>query len=286
MTISNTALPAAEPAPDPRHDVDLAQVMFRRADVESRRAAMYAEQAEQERAGGLSGLERRARERDAVISTVVLVQASVEAFINWAHIRAANTVDSMRFMKRAKEVTASAAILNPRAEAFAWSESENAFFTELTKWRNFLGHSSPTSRDWLRDLLVERGEVPEGASDSQIMDLLTAPLAARFVDTARSLMARAAGATGTGAPFSHGAWHAPDELVEPLMEDPAELRSLLRVVLRRTIGTRSLSLPADELSRELDRQRAGRTGLWVQWKPGRRRRPGRWTIMRERRSST
>jgi hypothetical protein len=241
---------------------------------------MYAAQAAQEpqeRAAGLSGLERRARERDAVISTVVLVQASVEAFINWTHIQAAHTVNSMNFTKRAEAVTTSAAILNPVAEAFAWSEAENDFFTELTKWRNFLGHSSATSRDWLRELLVSRGEVPDGASDSQMVELLTATLAARFVDTARTLMARAAGVTGTGAPFSNGAWHAPDELAEPLLEDPSALRSLLRVVLRRT-GT--LSLPADELSRELDQQRAGRIGLSVRWRPGRRRRPGRWTVDR------
>ncbi|MFJ7280804.1 hypothetical protein [Kitasatospora sp. NPDC098663] len=275
MTSSSTATPSAQP--EPRHDVDLAQVMFRRADIESQRAAAYAAQAEQERAVGLSGLERRARERDAVISAVVLVQASVEAFINWTHIQAGHAVSSMTFTKRAAAVTASAAVLNPAAGAFAWSAAENDFFTELTKWRNFLGHASPTSRDWLRELLVSRGEVPDGASDSQMMELLTAPLAARFVDTARTLMARAAGASGIGAPFSHGAWHAPDELAEPLLEDPSALRSLLRAVLRRT-GT--LSLPADELSRELDQQRAGRVGLRVRWKPGRRRRPGRWTSKR------
>ncbi|WP_330242614.1 hypothetical protein [Streptomyces sp. NBC_00525] len=214
MTRRNTTVPAA--GPEPRHDVDLAQVMFRKADLESQRAAVYAEQVEQEHAAGLSGLERRARERDAVISTVVLVQASVEAFINWTHIQAGQTVTSMKFKERAEAVTASVAILDPAAEVFAWSEAENDFFTELTKWRNFLGHSSPSSRDWLRDLLVSRGEVPDGASDSQMVELLTAPLAARFVDTARTLMARAAGATGTSAPFSDGAWHAPDELAEPL----------------------------------------------------------------------
>ncbi|MFE6086028.1 hypothetical protein [Streptomyces virginiae] len=275
---SSTATPSALPTVGSNHDVDLAQVMFRRADVESRRAAMYAEQAKRECEAGLSGMERRARERDAVISTVVLVQASVEAFINWAHIRAGHTVNSMKFKERAKAITASAAILNPTAaESFAWSAAEDDFFSELNKWRNFLGHSSPTSRDWLRELLVERGEVPTGASDSQMMELLTAPMAERFVDTARTLMNRAAEATGTGAPFSSSAWHAPDELAEPILEDPAALRSLLRVALRR-IGF--LSLPADELSRELDQQRAGQTGLWVRWRPGRRLRPGRWIVKR------
>ncbi|MFE3245189.1 hypothetical protein [Kitasatospora indigofera] len=279
MTRSSTATPSARPEPESHHDVDFAQVMFRRADVESRRAAMYAAQAQQEGAAGLSGMERQARERDAVISAVVLVQASVEAFINWTHIQAGHTVNSMNFKDRGRAITTSAAILNPTAtEPFAWETAEDDFFTELNKWRNFLGHASPTSRNWLRDLLVERGEVPPGASDSQMMELLTAPLAARFVDTALTLMNRAAKAIGTGAPFSNGAWDAPDELAEPpLLEDPAALRSLLRVTLRRT---GFLSLPADELSRELDRQRAGQTGLWVRWRPGRRRRPGRWTVKR------
>lgn len=252
--------------------------MFRRADIESRRAAAYALQAEQERAGGLSGLERRARERDAVIATVVLVQAAVEAFINWTHIQAGNTLTAMNFTVRAEAITASAAVLAPDAEPFAWSPTESTFFTELTKWRNFLGHASPTSRDSLRKVLVERGEVPAGASDSQMMDLLTAPMAARFVDTARTLMARAARTTHTTAPFSTGAWHAPDELDDPLLEDPSKLRALLRAILRRT-GT--LSLPADELTRELDRQRAGQHGLRVRYRAGRRWRPGRWTIRRD-----
>ncbi|MFF0486753.1 hypothetical protein [Streptomyces sp. NPDC004435] len=278
MNTTYTGLSAAGQESDPRHDVDLAQVMFRRADVESRRAAMFAAQADLERAAGLSGLERRSRERDAVIATVVLVQASVEAFINWAHIRAGNTVSSMKFMERANKLPQSASMLRPHAEPFAWTEDEKTFFTELTRWRNFLGHASPTSRNWLRDLLVERGDVPdEETTDSQIMELLTAALAARFVDAARTLMTRAATATGTSAPFSFGAWHAPDELEEPLLEDPASLRALLRAVLRRT---KTLSLRADELSRELDQQRAGRTGLRLRWRPGRRRRPGHWVIKR------
>ncbi|MFE5709602.1 hypothetical protein ACFQ7J_02050 [Streptomyces sp. NPDC056501] len=278
MTTTNTAPPAARQEPDPRHDVDLAQLMFRRADVESRRAAMYAAQADQERSAGLSGLERRTRERDAAIATVVLVQASVEAFINWAHIRAGNTVSSMKFKDRANKLPESASRLRPSAESFAWTDDEQTFFTELTKWRNFLGHASPTSRDWLRDLLVERGDIPdEETTDSQIMELLTAALAERFVDTARTLMTRAATATGTSAPFSFGAWHAPDELEEPFLEDPSSLRALLRAVLRRT---GSLSLPDDELSRELAQQQAGRTGLWLRWRPGRRRRPDRWMIKR------
>ncbi|WP_158710942.1 hypothetical protein [Streptomyces griseus] len=279
MTTTNTTAPAAGQELDPRHDVDLAQLMFRRADVERHRAAMYAAQAEQERAAGHSDLERRTRERDAAIATVVLIQACVEAFINWAHIRAGNTVTSMRFMDRANALPTSASRLRPSAEVFAWTDDEETFFGELTKWRNFLGHASPTSRNWLRELLVERGEIPDNeTTDSQIMELLTADLAARFVDTARTLMTRAATATGTSAPFTLGAWHAPDELEEPALEDPAFLRSLLRAVLRRT-GT--LLLSTDELSRELDQQHSGQTGLRLRQRPGQRRRSGRWMIKRE-----
>ncbi|MFC5886780.1 hypothetical protein ACFQ0M_47685 [Kitasatospora aburaviensis] len=274
---TTTSSAAVRPTPDPMYNVDLAQVMFRRAEVESRRAAQYAAEAARDRAGGLSGMERRARERDAVISTVVLVQAAVEAFINWAHIQADNTIGSSNFDVRAKKITTSAAILNPDADAFEWTAEEDAFFTELTKWRNFLGHSDTKARNRLREVLVERGEAPEGASDAVMAELLTATMAARFVDTARALMSRAAAATRTGAPFSAGAWHAPDELADPPLEDPAALRALLRAVL----GRRGWAvLRADDLSRELDLQRAGRIGLRAQWRRGKRRRPGRWVIGR------
>ncbi|MFJ3793491.1 hypothetical protein [Kitasatospora sp. NPDC090091] len=236
-------------------------MMFRRAVVESRQAGHFAAQAEVDRAVGRSGLERRARERDAVISTVVLVQAAVEAFINWTHIQAGNTISSPKFDDRAGAVTQSAAILNPEAEPFTWNEDEKAFFTELTKWRNFLGHSDTMARDRLRKVLVKRGEITENASDSQMMDLLTAGLAERFVDTAQRLMNRTAEVTHLGAPFSDGAWYAPDELGEPVLEDPEQLRAVLAVVLRRA---NELEVPAEELAAELDRQRAGQGGLRVQ----------------------
>ncbi|MBT1189242.1 hypothetical protein HET69_35970 [Streptomyces sp. CJ_13] len=260
-------IPAASP-----HDVDLSQVMFRQALRESRRAADYAERAAKEEAAGGTGLQLRMRERDAVTTTIILTQAAAEAFFNWTHIRAGVTPTGVDFMSRASLMRMSAAKLNSGAPTFDWTKAEKKDFELLTAWRNFLGHSDAKARDRLRNELVKRGELPAGAGDQQITALLTTALAERIISSAEAAFQRVGVIVG-GAPSSHGAWIGQEELEVPALEDPEQLRSLLRVLLRRTGPVR---LSHDELLTERDRQRSGPVGLFLRLQ--RRGRSGRLSV--------
>lgn len=260
-------IPAASP-----HDVDLSQVMFRQALREARRAADYAERAATEESAGGTGLQLRMRERDAVTTTIILTQAAAEAFFNWSHIRAEVPTTGVDFMSRASLMRTSAAKLNSGAPAFGWTTAENKDFEMLAAWRNFLGHSDAKARDRLRDQLIKRSDLPAEATDQQITALLTTALAERIISRAEAAFQRVGAIVG-GAPSCHGAWIGQEEIEDSALEDPEQLRSLLRVLLHRTGPVR---LSHDELLTEQDRQRFGPVGLFLRLR--RRGRRGRVSV--------
>jgi hypothetical protein len=71
------------------YDYDGSQVLFRQAKARSAAARRFAQQADAEQATGGNGMERRQREKDAVIAALILAQGAAEGYANWVHIQAA-----------------------------------------------------------------------------------------------------------------------------------------------------------------------------------------------------
>jgi len=193
------------------YSYDGSQVLFRQAKARAIAARRFAQQADQAEAIGSSGMERRQRERDAVISAIVLTQAAAESYANWVHIQA-DVTPPRTWIERWKHLPTAARALGRPAQTttdagpveITLSDEQEELLKELGAWRNFLLHADARARDRLRELL-------DLASEQTEVDLLTADLAESLVGRAEELFRWAQRLTGINAPFLDHAWVAPDE---------------------------------------------------------------------------
>lgn len=188
------------------HDYDGSQVLFRQAKARAAAARRFAMEASQQQALGRSGIERRLRERDAVITAVVLTQGAAEGYANWVHLQAGTALSPRDSWMTRWERLAEAAEKLGRPPEPDLSEEQRDFLNLLGAWRNFLLHADVRARTRLRDLLA--GSLPEGLSEP---DLLTADLAEATLQQAEQIFRWAQNKTGIQAPFLDAAWVAPDE---------------------------------------------------------------------------
>lgn len=189
------------------YDYDGSQVLFRQAKARTLSARRLAKEAAEERASGRPGSERQQRERDAVITALVLTQAAAEGYANWVHIQAGTPVNSSSWIRRWENLPAAAEAMQRPAGA-ALSDEQRDFLNQLGAWRNALLHADARARDRLQDLLTTTGALRPGTS---ALDLLTVDLAESVVTQADELFRCAQDLTGIQAPFLDGAWVAPDE---------------------------------------------------------------------------
>jgi hypothetical protein len=128
------------------HGYNGSQVLFRQAKARALAARRFAREADQEQAEGRSGIERRQREKDAVIATLVLSQGAGEAYVNWVFLRAGVT-PSGTWIDRWGGLRNAARELG-RDDKFGLPRDHRKFFNELDAWRNYLLHGArkPGSR--------------------------------------------------------------------------------------------------------------------------------------------
>ncbi|WP_049571386.1 hypothetical protein [Streptomyces sp. SBT349] len=190
------------------YDYDGSQVLFRQAKARALSARRFAKDAAEEQARERSGIERRQRERDAVIVTVALTQAAAEGYANWVHIQA-GTEDNVSWVKRWEELpTAAEAMGRPAGSVLSTEKRE--FLNLLGAWRNALLHADARARDRLHEMLTSTGALTSVTSE---IDLLTADLAESVVKKADELFRWAQNLTSIQAPFLDHAWVAEDELL-------------------------------------------------------------------------
>lgn len=190
------------------YDYDGSQVLFRQAKARSLAARRFTKEAAEEQGRGRSGIERKQRERDAVIVTVVLTQAAAEGYANWVHIQAGTSANGS-WVNRWEELPAADEAMG-RPAGPALSAEQRDFLNLLGAWRNALLHADTRARDRLHALLTSTGALDAGTSE---IDLLTADLAESVVKRADELFRWAQGITGIQAPFLDHAWVAEDELL-------------------------------------------------------------------------
>ncbi|MDV9168593.1 hypothetical protein R6V09_00345 [Streptomyces sp. W16] len=190
------------------YDYDGSQVLFRQAKARSLAARRFTKEAAEERERGRSGIERKQRERDAVIVTVVLTQAAAEGYANWAHIQAGTSANGT-WVNRWETLPAAAEAIG-RPAGSPLSAERRDFLNLLGAWRNALLHADARARDRLHDLLTSTGALTSGTSE---IDLLTADLAEAVVKRADELFRWAQDLTSIQAPFLDHAWIAGDELL-------------------------------------------------------------------------
>ncbi|HEX5493986.1 MAG TPA: hypothetical protein VFX70_05345 [Mycobacteriales bacterium] len=186
-------------------DYDLSQVLFRQAKARYWAARRFANEATEREVQGDSG-ERQQRERDAVITTLILTQASAECYANWVHIQA-RTSPGPRWVKRWERLPTAAEAMGRPANA-ELNETQCEFLNLLGAWRQALMHGDDTAWDRLRNKLIKSGALP---SDTSVLDLLTVDLAESMVTRADELFRWAQDLTGIQAPFLDSAWVAADE---------------------------------------------------------------------------
>jgi hypothetical protein len=197
------------------YDYDGSQVLFRQAKARSAAARRFAQQASAEQATGGNGMERRQRERDAVIAALVLAQGAAEGYANWVHIQGGIPAKGS-WVQRWKNLPAAARALGRPAQAEAdgqltdvtLSSAHEEFLNQLGAWRNFLLHADAKARDRLRDLLSENGGLAPGEHE---ITLLTADLAETTLIRSDEIFRWAQRLTAVQAPFLDHAWMASDE---------------------------------------------------------------------------
>lgn len=182
------------------------QVLFRQAKARTVAARRCAIQATEQQELGQTGNERRQRERDAVITTLILIQGAAEGYINWIHHEAGIPATGS-WIQRWERLPDVAAKHNRSAE-FALVDEQRAFLSEIGAWRNYLLHADDRARDRLHGLLASNGNLSESTSPP---DLLTADFAEATLQKADELFRWAQDRTGTQAPFLDSAWVALDE---------------------------------------------------------------------------
>jgi hypothetical protein len=88
-----------------------------------------------EQTQGRDGTERKQRERDAVIATLVLAQAAAEGYANWAHIHAGTPVDGQSWVERWQKLPAAAEAMG-RPVGATLADPQCDFLNLLGAWRN------------------------------------------------------------------------------------------------------------------------------------------------------
>ena len=197
------------------YDYDGSQVLFRQAKARSAAARRFAQQANAEQATGGNGMERRQRERDAVIAALILAQGAAEGYANWVHIQAGIPAKGS-WVERWKNLPAAASALGRPAQAEAdgqrtevtLSSAHEEFLNQLGAWRNFLLHADTKARDRLHDLLSKNGDLASGEHE---ITLLTADLAETILIRSDEIFRWAQHLTAVQAPFLDHAWVASDE---------------------------------------------------------------------------
>jgi hypothetical protein len=197
------------------HGYDGSQVLFRQAKARWSAARRFARQAGEEEAAGGNGMERRQRERDAVIATLILAQGAAEGYANWVHIQAGIPAKGS-WVERWKNLPAAARALGRPAQAEAdgqlteatLSSAHEEFLNQLGAWRNFLLHADARARDRLHEQLSENGDLAPGEHE---ITLLTADLAEKTLIRSDEIFRWAQRLTAVQAPFLDHAWVAADE---------------------------------------------------------------------------
>jgi len=146
--------------------------------------------------------ERRRREIDLCVETLVLTQGALEAWINWAHLASGVKPKGM-WIERWTKGLHRIAEARGHAPSFALSDEHRRFLQELGSWRNFLLHGDARSR--VRQL--------ERTGGAELSDLLTADYAAEVIRGADSVFTLGGAVTGIVAPYSVLLWVAFDELI-------------------------------------------------------------------------
>jgi hypothetical protein len=182
------------------------QVLFRQAKARSLAAARFAQTADAEQAAGLSGMERRQRERDAAINTVIMTQAAAEGYANWVFLQAGIETGNGTWISRWNGLR-NATLALGRDGNVGVPKVHKDFFNELDAWRNYLLHGDDRARESLRRAL----ENQERTYTENEIELLDSAYAASVVERAEAAFRWAQNATGVAAPFVDGAWVAPDE---------------------------------------------------------------------------
>jgi hypothetical protein len=160
-----------------------------------------------EQTQGRDGTERKQRERDAVIATLVLAQAAAEGYANWAHIHAGTPVDGQSWVERWQNLPAAAEAMG-RPVGATLADPQCDFLNLLGAWRNALLHADARARDRLQALLAANGN---SHPDISMPDLLTVDLAESVIATTDQLFRWGQHLTGVQAPSLGGAWVAADE---------------------------------------------------------------------------
>ncbi|MCH0561503.1 hypothetical protein [Streptomyces sp. MUM 16J] len=187
------------------HGYNGSQVLFRQAKARALAARRFAREADQEQAEGRSGIERRQREKDAVIATLVLAQGAGEAYVNWVYLQAGVT-PSGTWIDRWGGLRNAARELG-RDDKFGPPREHRKFFNELDAWRNYLLHGDEKARKSLHQAL----KAQDGTDLTNETDLLDGAYAASVMDRAEAAFRWAEQQTGIQAPFLDGAWVAFDE---------------------------------------------------------------------------
>lgn len=194
------------------------QVLFRMAKARAISAKKFAAQADSEIAQGGNGMERRQRERDAVIAVLVFTQGAAEAYSNWVHLEAQRKIEHSEdpqslsyspgrsWIDHWETLPAAAEVLDRPGRA-ALSAEHKAFLERLGAWRNYLLHADRKARDRLLGQIAPDTD-PETVS---VPDLLTADRAHQVLTDIEPVFGWAQDVTGIQAPFLAGAWVAFDE---------------------------------------------------------------------------
>ncbi|MER5357830.1 hypothetical protein [Streptomyces sp. NPDC002785] len=109
------------------HGYNGSHVLFRQAKARALAAQRFAEEAAQKRVVGDSDMERRQRERGAVIATVILAQGAAEGYVNWVFLQAGVT-GSGTWIDRWAGLRNAAAALR-REHKFGLEKERRNFFT-------------------------------------------------------------------------------------------------------------------------------------------------------------
>lgn len=197
------------------YDYDGSQVLFRQAKARSAAARRFARQADEEQAKGGSGMERRQREKDAVIAALILAQGAAEGYANWVHIQAGVPATGS-WVGRWKNLPAAARALGRRAQAevngqqveVTLSSAHEEFLNHLGAWRSYLLHADAKARERLRDLLNDNGDLAPGEHETT---LLTADLTETTLTRSDEIFRWAQRLTAIQAPFLDHAWVASDD---------------------------------------------------------------------------
>ncbi|MEE1743225.1 hypothetical protein ACFYNF_18970 [Streptomyces sp. NPDC006641] len=187
------------------HGYNGSQVLFRQAKARALAAQRFAREAAEEESAGRTGMERRQRERDAVIATVILAQGAAEGYVNWVYLQA-GIPPSGTWIDRWRGLRNAAARLG-RDDKIGLPKEHKDLFNELDAWRNFLLHGDEKARESLHKALASQGLAGQAVE----VELFDGVYALNVMDRVDAACRWAEARTGISAPAVRGAWVAADE---------------------------------------------------------------------------